>query len=56
MPFCLISRNIHPRYVIFNDTRVNNFDTKDTHREKAPSNKVPSLRKVQIWAFGLMVH
>ena len=29
---------------------------KDTHREKAPSNKTPALRNVRIWAFGLLVH
>ena len=29
---------------------------KDTHREKAPSNKTPkSLQEVQIWAFGLLL-
>ena len=25
---------------------------KDTHREKAPSNKTAALTKVRIWAFG----
>ena len=29
---------------------------KDTHREKAPSNTTPALRKRGIWAFGLLVH
>ena len=29
---------------------------KDTHREKATSNKTPCLEKVRIWAFGLLVH
>ena len=29
---------------------------KDTHREKAPSNKTPAIRKKRIWAYGLLVH
>ena len=29
---------------------------KDTHREKAPSNKTSALTKVQVWALGSLVH
>ena len=29
---------------------------KDTHREKAPSNKTPALTKSRIRAFGSLVH
>ena len=29
---------------------------KDTHREKALSNKTPALKKVWIWTFGSLVH
>ena len=35
-------------------TSVQSF--KDTHREKAPSNKIPALRKSTKWAFGLLVN
>ena len=44
---------------------INYKQFKDTHREKAPSNKTPPdtkstnmgrIRKVRIWGFGLLAH
>ena len=30
--------------------------TKDTLREKTPSNKTPALQKVRKWMFGMLVY
>ena len=39
--------------VFFSSSAVH-YQIKNTHREKAPSNKI--LQKVRIWAFGSLVH
>ena len=41
--------------VFFSSSAVH-YQIKNTHREKAPSNKIQRLQKVRIWAFGSLVH
>ena len=39
-------------YLVLKDRDT--ITVKDTHRENAPSNKTPALKKVQIWVFGTL--
>ena len=50
-----VDRKIFKVFLCGSHANIKPSGLKDTHREKAPSNKTPGLQKVQIWTFGLLV-